>query len=114
MSNEAIEVECPSCHGQCSTIENVLAGLRGHGDPSGACGTCSNTGVVKTVATGTKMTFEEFKAAWSRLTPKQQAWTKAKARWEAMTLWAVMREWSVPADDQLADDGTWCEKAVAP
>jgi hypothetical protein len=52
------------------------------------------------------MTHEEFKISWARLTPAQRDWVKAKARWEAVSCWSVMREWSVPADDLLDDDGT--------
>lgn len=56
-------------------------------------------------------TFEDFKEAWSLLTGRQQAWVKAKAQWERMTCWAIMKEWTVPKTSQLNADGSWKAKA---
>lgn len=38
-------------------------------------------------------TYEDFKAAWAKLTKAQQQRVKWKCQWEQMTLWAVMNEW---------------------
>lgn len=52
------------------------------------------------------MTHAEYKVAYAKLSPAQHEWLKAKADWEHMTLWAVMNDWTPPADSELNPDGT--------
>jgi hypothetical protein len=39
------------------------------------------------------MTHDEFKQKWAALTNHQRERVRAKARWECMSLMAVLREW---------------------
>lgn len=53
------------------------------------------------------MNYAEYKTAHAALTVRQHRWLMHKARWEHMTPWAVMNEWTVPKHEELDDDGTW-------
>jgi len=59
------------------------------------------------------LTYQEFRRQFDRLSKRRQAWVRAKAQWEHMTLWAVMRDWDVPASANLRPDGTWNPGAPA-
>ncbi len=39
------------------------------------------------------MTYDEFKKLWASLDEDQKESVRLKARWEAMTLWAICDEW---------------------
>lgn len=39
------------------------------------------------------MTSEEFDAIWKSMTEEQKENARAKAKWEHMTLWAVLIDW---------------------
>jgi hypothetical protein len=50
-------------------------------------------------------TYEQFKKAYGRLSARRKLWLADKCRWERMTAWAAMNEWTVPASSKLRADG---------
>lgn len=40
-----------------------------------------------------KLTHEQFRTIWQEMSESQKERVKSKARWEHMTLWAVLQEW---------------------
>jgi hypothetical protein len=53
------------------------------------------------------MTYREYKKRWMQITESQRNWIRGKAKWEHMTLWAVMNNWTTPKPEQLNEDGSW-------
>lgn len=53
------------------------------------------------------MTYDEYKNLWEKLSEKQRKWVKSKARWEHISPWAVLNDWTVPLDNELNSDGTY-------
>jgi len=49
------------------------------------------------------MTSKEFDKIWKLMTEEQKEKARVKAKWEHMTLWAVLIDW--PQIYQEADDG---------
>jgi len=51
------------------------------------------------------MSYREFKLRWQRAGRHARAWVQNKARWEAMSLWAVANEWGIPTNAQAKERG---------